>query len=140
MDLSEILGGVKCTPLSAREQQQLYSAACGLYEGGNYGSALDVFTQLALTNPFAEQYWRGLAATKQMLLDHAGALQAWALVALLKEGDPLPHFHAAECYLSLNEEGEGMRALEIAFEKAGENLPLRDKITALKQRHTHENT
>src|SRR5689334_12895078 len=80
-------------PLTQAEQESLYATAYGFYEQGNYAQASELFTHLAVCAPFCEKYWRGLAASRQMEHAFLASLHAWALVALLKEADPLPHFH-----------------------------------------------
>ena len=95
-------------------EEEIYPHAFALYNQGNYVQAGALFSQLVLQNPFDEKLWRGLAASKQMEREYEAALCAWALVAILQENDPLPHFHAAECYLSLHDAEEAMKALDAA--------------------------
>jgi type III secretion system low calcium response chaperone LcrH/SycD len=119
------------TPLSCEEQEEYYAAGFSLYEQGNYTTAGRIFTQLVLTDPFSEKVWRGLAAAKQMEGEHLASLHAWSMAALLNEADPLPHFHAAECLLSLHEKNDALKALALAKEKCCNNRALRDKIDLL---------
>ena len=118
-------------PLSFEKQQQLYQVAFDLYEKEEYRGASQLFTQLILTDPFSEDYWLGLASSKQMARDYQAALQAWGLVALLKEGDPLPHFHAAECLLYLEDKHEALKALDASLDLCKEET-LKEKINQLK--------
>ena len=117
------------------EQERLYAAAYGLYEQGDYQKSAELFTELVLSDAFEERYWRGLAGAHMMNGNYQEALHAWCLVALLAERDPVPHFHAAECLLSLNDRAEGIKALQAAEERLGMDegsAELRSKIEVLK--------
>lgn len=123
-------------PLTEKEYQTVYASASSLYEQGSYEEASQLFTQLALNAPFCEAYWRGLAACRQMQGSYEASLHAWALTALLQEHDPLPHFHAAECYLSLNDKEEGLKALDAAkslLNTSAEHQELGEKIAILRK-------
>jgi hypothetical protein len=67
--------------------------------------------------------------------DYMAALHAWSIVALLKEEDPRPHFHAAECFFSLNEKENALKALDLALKLCQDNEHLRNKINLLKTVH-----
>lgn len=130
---------------SLEEQEQLYAMSFLLYEKGDYATAIGFFTKLVSTNPFMAKYWRGLASSQQMQKEYLAAIQAWSLVALLDDKDPLPHFHAAECLLSLDNRQEAMKALNAAESLLSSNdEALRDKIHLLKTVNgdvgTHTNT
>lgn len=123
------------SPLLPEQEEEFYGIAFGLYERGDYRGAAQLFTQLILTDPFTQEYWRGLASAKQMAREYQAAVHAWSLVALLKEEDPLPHFHAAECLLSLDEKEEALKALDAACLLAPGDEPLCEKIHLLKEVH-----
>jgi len=135
-ELKEIFHNHK--PLPQDEQEMLYMSGYGLYEAGNYEDAAPLFTRLVLADPFVEKYWRGLASCHQMNRNYTQALHAWALSALLKEQDPWPHFHAAECLLSLNEKEEALKALKAVEERLKDeegHRVLKGKVDTLKQVH-----
>ncbi len=135
-EIMDLLGISSQQALSVPEEleHKLYSTAFGLYERGDWTAASELFTQLVLTDPFCQDYWRALAGSKQMAKDYLGAVHAWGLVALLKEEDPLPHFHAAECFLSMNEKQEAIKALDAALQFCKEES-LFNKIHLLKKIH-----
>ncbi len=123
-------------PLSESEHETLYATAYSLYEQGDFTAAGNLFTYLVLNAPFCDRSWRGLAATRQMQQDYQGSLHAWALTAILQEKDPLPHFHAAECYLSIGNNEEALNALNAAetlLTFSANNCELKDKIELLKR-------
>ncbi len=112
------------------KEREFYAIAYGLYDKGDYRGSAQLFTQLALTDPFCEHYWRGLASSKQMAREYLAAIHAWGLVALLNEETPEPHFHAAECLLSLEEKEDALKALNRALELCKDET-LREKINLL---------
>lgn len=120
--------------MSAAESD-IYNTAYRLYDEGRYKDASSLFTQLALKDPFEESYWRGLAAARQMERKFEAALHAWALVAILAEKDPWPHFHAAECYFALRDNLEANKALNLAEDRLKNEDPLHQKIRQLRQHH-----
>jgi type III secretion system low calcium response chaperone LcrH/SycD len=123
---------------SIEDWETVYAAAFGQYETGNYEEAASFFTQLVLSNPYSERYWFGLASCMQMQKKYNESLPAWAMCALLNEKNPLIHFHAAECLLSLNEKEEAIKALNSALKLLTtdeSSLELRNKIELLKKLH-----
>lgn len=101
-------------PLTLAERKTIYASAYGMYEVGDYTHAAQLFTQLILNEPHAVDYWKGLAASRQMLKEYQAALHAWSIVCLLGGHQSISHFHAAECYLSMGELKEADKALECA--------------------------
>jgi type III secretion system low calcium response chaperone LcrH/SycD len=120
-----------------REQEELYASAYGLYDVDQYEEASNLFLQLIFSDTFQGKYWKGLAAARQMQRKYQEALQAWCIVALFAEEDPVPHFHAAECLLSLNEKEEGLKALKNAEELLKDDPELKRKIDLLRERNSH---
>lgn len=117
------------------EQEILYNAGRGFYDSGQYEKGADLFTQLILSDPFETTYWKGLASCYQMLPNYPQALRAWSMVALLCETDAMPHFHAAECLVTMGEKTEALKALECAQLRIvqEDEQPLKAKIDLLKQ-------
>lgn len=118
-----------------QEQRTLYLSAFTYYQQKSYALAEPLFTQLCLCNPFEESFWRGLASSLQMLDKWKEALHAWCIVALLKDTDPTPHFHAAECFYLLKEKEETKKALvqaEKRLEGAKNPEELKDSMILLK--------
>jgi type III secretion system low calcium response chaperone LcrH/SycD len=123
---------------SVPEQEKLYTLGYQLYDQGRYGDCVHCFMKLALCNPFIHPYWCGLASSHQMQKSYREALHAWGVAALLNEKDPLPHFHAAECYFSLKEFDEALKALnsaEVLLTNSMNDVKLLEKIQVLRQVH-----
>jgi type III secretion system low calcium response chaperone LcrH/SycD len=121
---------------SPQQQERLYALGYQYYNQARYVDAVDCFTKLTLCNPFVQPYWCALASSQQMQALYTDALHAWGVAVLLQEKNPLPHFHAAECYFSLQEFAEALKALQCAetlLTKNAEDQALLTKISALKE-------
>lgn len=137
--IAELINMPQGKPLSEQEQNTLYASAYSLYQEGNYETAAQLFTQLILVNPFNHGFWLGLASSEQMRKEYTAALHAWAMVALLNNEDPFAHFHAGECYLSLNDPAEALKAFTAAEARlkaeSEAEQKLAEKIQVLKRTH-----
>lgn len=99
------------------EMEEVYSEAYRLYQEDIYLESSTAFRWLVLLNPFAAKYWKGLAASLQLLGKYEKALHAYAMVALLDSDNPYPHFHAYECYEDLQNKDDAEKALELAYQR-----------------------
>ena len=118
------------------EQKMIYTSAFTFYQQQSYEQAEQLFVQLCTANPFQEIFWRGLASSLQMQCKWKESLHAWCLSALLADQDPLPHFHAAECFFSMNDREEASKALLQAEKRIGSQDSfegLKGKIAILKE-------
>ncbi len=120
-------------PLSLQERETVYAAAYGMYEVGDYERSAGLFTQLILNEPFELRFWKGLASSRQMNREYKAALHAWSIVCLMGGQQPISHFHAAECYLSIGELKEAAKALQCAQFFLPDSDPLSSKIEELKK-------
>ncbi len=136
-EIAELLGlsEKEISLISLDQERPFYATAYALYEKGDYRGAAQLFTQLVLTDPYLPHYWQGLASSKQMAREYMAAVQAWGMVALIIGNDPMPHFHAAECFLSMEDKEEALKALDAALDLAGKNEALCAKINLLKTIH-----
>lgn len=119
---------------SKEEQEAIYASAFSLYQKGSYAEAAEFFTSLVICDPYGEKYWRGLASSRQMEGKYVDSLRAWSLSSLLAARDPWPHFHAAECLLSLGNKEEAKKALNEARRcRCQQDTDLEGKIVWLSQ-------
>lgn len=114
-----------------------YAFAYRFYREGKYQEATDFFRFLTLIRPYEKRGWMGLGAAEQMSKNYHRALSAYAFLCVLDDQDPYPHFHAAECYLALNDVIEGLLALNAAgaaCDDSPEHLDLKKKIALMRER------
>jgi type III secretion system low calcium response chaperone LcrH/SycD len=119
--------------LKEEDIEPFYSYAFAQYQSGGFERAAEVFHVLCVRKPLDMRFWFGLAATLQEGQNYEKALYAWAMTALLDQKNPYPHFHAAECSLSLNNIGDAKLALKETENRIGGNHPLQDRIPLLKE-------
>jgi type III secretion system low calcium response chaperone LcrH/SycD len=114
--------------LSDDDVEAIYSVGHSLYLAARYGEARPVFNWLVLLNPYKGKYWLGLAACQQVMKDYKAALTAYALAAMTSAPrDPVPHFHAGECSLALNNPADAAKAFAMAV-GFGKGRPRYDKL------------
>lgn len=121
--------------ISAEEIEQFYAFGFAQYGSGNWNKAADAFRVLCTRRPLEPRFWFALGATLQEAGSYQDALHSWAMAALLKKEDPYPHFHAAECCVSLQMLKDAAKALRESEERIQSDPvhPLKGKITLLRQ-------
>ncbi|MBU6383809.1 MAG: tetratricopeptide repeat protein [Verrucomicrobia bacterium] len=119
--------------LEEAEVERFYAFGFAHYGSGHLHEAADVFRVLCTRRPLESKFWFALGATLQEAMSYQDALHSWAMAALLKRDDPYPHFHAAECCLSLQKVKDAAKALREAENRVTEGHPLLDKIIVLRQ-------
>lgn len=120
--------------LTSDEKNELYETGYALYSSGEYRKASLLFSYLVLADPLIGCSWQGLASCKQLLEEYPAAIEAWNVVCKLQPQNPLGYFHAAECYLSLQEKKEALQKLDKAEKLCNEEL-LQNRIQILKSTH-----
>ena len=118
--------------LNPEEKEAFYAAAYGFYQTGDYEKSEQFFTHLVLNDPFDKRFWKGVASSRQMQKKYQEALHSWSVLCLFDPKNPLPHFHAAECLLSLNQYEEAEKALNCSERLIDETHLLKEKIIDLK--------
>ena len=118
--------------LNLEEKETFYAAAYGFYQTGDYEKSEQFFTHLVLNDPFEKRFWKGVASARQMQKKYQEALHSWSVLCIFDPKDPQPHFHAAECLVSLNQKEEAQKALHCSERLIGEAHPLKEKILELK--------
>lgn len=122
--------------VSSYEMEEIYSEAYRLYEEDVYLESSIAFRWLVLLNPYVAKYWKGLAASLQLLEKYEKALHGYAMAALLDADNPYPHFHAYECYDALNNTEDADKALDLAYQRTLSKEIYRDlqeEIVSLKK-------
>lgn len=119
--------------MQIEELERFYAYGFAQYGSGNWSEAADVFRVLCTRKPLESRFWFALGATLQEAGSYQEALNSWAMAALLKKEDPYPHFHAAECALSLQNREDAAKALAESEIRILSNDPLKDKISLLRQ-------
>ena len=119
--------------LTDAQVEQFYAYAFAQYRSGGLQKAEEIFQVLCARRPFEARFWFGFAATLQEEKNYEGALRGWAMVALLDNSNPYPHFHAAECSFSIRNLRDAALALKETELRIEKNHPLEDRIPLLKE-------
>jgi type III secretion system low calcium response chaperone LcrH/SycD len=121
--------------LTSDEKEELYRTGYALYSSGEYRKASYLFSYLVLSDPLIGSSWHGLASCKQLLEEYPAAIEAWNVVCKLQPQNPFGYFHAAECYLSIQEKKEALQKLDKAENLCNEDPLLQNIIQILKSTH-----
>ncbi len=97
----------------------LYGQAYRLYNTGKYQDACQLFRLLIMLNASEPKYTMGLAASYHMLKEFKTAIETYNICATLDPTNPLPHYHASDCYIQTNNILTAVVALEMAVKRAG---------------------
>ena len=112
--------------------EAIYTQGYNLYSQGKFKDASFVFRLLMLMDFTTPKYVLGLAACGHRLKDYANAANLYLLCAALDPSNPLPHFHAADCYLQMQKPIIASFSLNMAIKAAGEQK----QYTLVKERAT----
>lgn len=106
--------------LSDAMVEGIYGQAYRLYNTGKYKDAIQLFRLLIMLNASEARYTMGLAACFHMLKQYKNAVETYTLCAILDPENPIPHFHASDCYIQTGDHLSALIALEMAVKRAGE--------------------
>jgi len=126
--------------LSDAMVEGIYGQAYRLYNTGKYKDASQLFRLLIMLNSTESKYAMGLAACFHMLKEYKNAVSTYSICGVIDPENPIPHFHASDCYTHMEDPVSALIALEMAVKRAGdkpEYQTLKDRallsIDALKQ-------
>jgi type III secretion system low calcium response chaperone LcrH/SycD len=100
--------------------EAIYTQGYNLYNQGKYFEASYLFRLLMMLDPITPKYTLGVAACLHRAKDFKNAANIYTLCAALDPTNPLPHFHAADCYLKLKAFELARFSLSMAINIAGE--------------------
>jgi type III secretion system low calcium response chaperone LcrH/SycD len=112
--------------------EAIYSQAYTLYNQGRYKEASYIFRLLMLLDYSTPKYPMGLAACLHRQKDYRSAANIYLLCGTLDPKNPLPHYHAADCYMQLNYPMMALFSLGLAI-KAADTQP---QYAIIKERAT----
>lgn len=91
----------------------IYNMAYQMYNTGRFEQSLQLFRLLVTLDITNLKYLMGVAGSLHMLKDYKGASEVYFILATLNPQDPVPYYHAIDCYLQL-----GMPEVAIAATKS----------------------
>lgn len=102
------------------QTEALYTQAYKLYNNGKYREAQDMFAMLMLINVLEPKYLLGAAACAHMLKDFEHAAGLYMRCGMFSPDNPVPYYHASDCYLQLNDKQSAIIALHMVINKSGD--------------------
>ena len=106
--------------LSDSMVEGIYGQAYRLYNTGKYREAGQLFRLLIMINGTEAKYAMGLAACLHMLKDYKAASEAYMLCTAIDANNPIPHYHASDCYMQMKDKISALISLELAIRQCGE--------------------
>jgi len=105
--------------ITDEDVEAIYDQAYQLYGMGKYDDARKVFTSLTVLNPTDHRYLFAHAACSQMLGEYHAAADGYTHHAMMSHDDPLSYYHAADCYLKINDRLSALVSLKLVVKRAG---------------------
>lgn len=112
----------------------VYQYGYTLFKAGKYQEALLAFDYAKRLDPFDARYPFSLAACHHYLKNYAEAAENYKLCTTLDPSNPLPHFHAYDCYLKTGDLSSALDAIQQTVKTTGQQ----PQYTQLKQKAQFE--
>jgi type III secretion system low calcium response chaperone LcrH/SycD len=98
----------------------LYAQAYHHYNSGRYKDAARLFVSLQLLDGMEPKYPLGLGACYQMLEEYQNAIITYSTVAISDPENPVPHYHASDCYVKQGLIPAAIAELQMTIELCGD--------------------
>lgn len=108
----------------------LYSFGYRMYNTGKYDEAIQLFRLLIMLDPTNPKFVLGLAACFHMKKDYENAASSYVLCSMIDMTDPIPSYHASDCYINLGKNDLAADALKLCLQRIGN----RGEFDAIKDR------
>lgn len=102
-----------------QKMDAIYGQAYRLYNTGKYKEALELFRVLVILDPTESKYTLGVAACLHMMKEYMAAAKIYLFAGMLDPQNPVPHFHASDCYIQMRDKPSALICLEMAVKIAG---------------------
>ncbi len=106
--------------LSEAMIEGIYGQAYRLYNTGKYKDASQLFRLLIMLNSTESKYAMGLAACFHMLKEYKNALSTYAICGVIDPYNPVPHYHASDCYIHLKDPMSAIISLQMAVKRSAD--------------------
>ena len=106
--------------LSDAMVEGIYGQGYRLYNTGKYKDASQLFRLLIMLNSTEPKYSMGLAACFHMLKEYKNAVSTYAICGVIDPENPIPHYHASDCYVHMKDPVSALISLEMAVKRAGD--------------------
>ena len=114
---------LQCTP---EMLESIYAQGYTNYNAGKSEEAERIFKFLVFLDSGQFKYHLGVAAALHQMKKYEDAAQAYITATLIDETNPMPHYHASDCYLELNDPESAQQSLGYALEVCGDEPKWQD--------------
>ncbi len=83
--------------------EMLYAYAYKLFQSGKYNEAATAYKFLMSVCPYDVRHPMALAACFHKMKNYTGALTTYTMCTFLAPNNPMPYYHASDCFLKLND-------------------------------------
>lgn len=104
--------------ISPQQTENLYAQAYQYYNTGKYKEAQAIFSSLMFVNAYEPKYMFGHAACSHMLEKYEIAAKTYMQVGSIDSLNPIPYYHAADCYIKLEDNLSAIIALKLAVKRS----------------------
>ncbi len=112
------------------DTEALYAQGYQLYNMGKYKDARNVFASLIVVDPIEPRFLFGHAACSHMLENYEAAADMYTHQAMISPDDPIPYYHAADCYIKMKDPFSATVALNLVIKRAEG----KDEFSMIKER------
>jgi type III secretion system low calcium response chaperone LcrH/SycD len=107
--------------MSDQIAEGMYGKAYDFYKMGKFQYACQIFKILAQLNPEEPKYFLGLAGCYHNTKDYATAANNYKFCGMIDPSSPIPHYHASDCYIKMDEPLNAILCLEKAIDRCADN-------------------
>jgi type III secretion system low calcium response chaperone LcrH/SycD len=101
--------------------EEIYGIAQRNFASGNYKEASLLFNILISLDDTQAKYFMGAGACSHMQKKYKDAVAYYQVCSHLDITDPLPAYHAADCYLQLDDPGSAFKSISLAVLQSENN-------------------
>lgn len=99
--------------------EPIYAQAYQLYNMGKYKDARSVFGSLCMVDATQPKFMFGHAACSHMMGEYETAAGMYMHMAMSSPDDPIPYYHASDCYIKLKDSVSAVVCLNLTIQRAG---------------------
>lgn len=92
----------------------MYGQAYHQFNNGRYDDASIIFRLLVILNPADARFTMGIAACHHMKHEYPQAAQMYSICGLIDVENPMPFYHASDCWIKQDNIPDAINALNLA--------------------------
>ncbi len=117
--------------VNSQVAEGMYAQAYRYYNTGKYDEACHLFRLLVMLDSTEPKYMMGLAACFHMMKNFRAAVETYTLCSVIDPQNPVPHYHASDCFIQMNDKASALVALQMTLKRTKgkpEYQTMRDRV------------